>query len=528
MLDELLDQRVLDARIPAIGYIRVSLAREDMISPELQRKAIEEWAKRTGHRIIDWVEDLDKTGRNFKRKIMRVIERIEAGEARAIAVWKYSRFGRTREGVALNLGRVERAGAQLLSATEGIDTSSATGRLQRGVIMEFNSYESDRAGEQWIETHKWRREHGLPASGRRRFGYIWHPRKVTSPDGAVRLQAERYEPDPQTAKLIPELYQRYIAGEGFKQLAIWLNDQAAHTVRGQLWSNATLLGYMDSGFAAGYLRIHDPSCKEPYRSECPNHLFVKHPEFHHPEIISEEVWKLYRERRTQVRALAPRARKATYPLSGLARCGLCKASARRKTTSRYAYFTCNTRKCKGPKACPGTSVSIVKAEAGVREWLATVAGEVEAAAQRSAAGLDGSRVDQNARIVSELEAQEGRLARAVAKHMRTYALAGDEDDQDGSFERAYLNTLRELRDEKLKVSQALSAARREAAGGQSEVAMQRAAAEPVIIGLLQEWDALEPERINVLLRRVLRHLVVMPGGEVVPVPVWAVEEALAL
>jgi hypothetical protein len=30
---------------PAIGYIRVSMAREEMISPELQRKSIQDWAR---------------------------------------------------------------------------------------------------------------------------------------------------------------------------------------------------------------------------------------------------------------------------------------------------------------------------------------------------------------------------------------------------------------------------------------------------------------------------------------------------
>lgn len=30
-----------DGRIPTIGYIRVSMAREEMISPELQRTSIE-------------------------------------------------------------------------------------------------------------------------------------------------------------------------------------------------------------------------------------------------------------------------------------------------------------------------------------------------------------------------------------------------------------------------------------------------------------------------------------------------------
>ena len=39
---------------------------------------------------------------------MDVLGRVEAGEASEIAVWKYSRFGRNRLGVAVNLARLEK------------------------------------------------------------------------------------------------------------------------------------------------------------------------------------------------------------------------------------------------------------------------------------------------------------------------------------------------------------------------------------------------------------------------------------
>jgi site-specific DNA recombinase len=85
---------------PWIGYIRVSTWKEEKISPELQETALRAWAARTRRRLLEPLTiDLDVTGRNFKRKIMRDIERVERREAKGIAVWKYSRFGRTRDGV---------------------------------------------------------------------------------------------------------------------------------------------------------------------------------------------------------------------------------------------------------------------------------------------------------------------------------------------------------------------------------------------------------------------------------------------
>ncbi|MEU3218613.1 recombinase family protein [Streptomyces sp. NPDC006971] len=60
-----------DGLTPYIGYVRVSTWKEEKISPELQREAITRWARDVGARIIDWVEDLDESGRHFRRKITR-------------------------------------------------------------------------------------------------------------------------------------------------------------------------------------------------------------------------------------------------------------------------------------------------------------------------------------------------------------------------------------------------------------------------------------------------------------------------
>lgn len=100
---------------PWIGYIRVSTWKEEKISPELQKEAITQWARRTRRRIVAWIEDLDVSGRTFKRKIMQAIEHVEARRARGIAVWRYSRFGRDRVGNAINLARLEDIGGRLES-----------------------------------------------------------------------------------------------------------------------------------------------------------------------------------------------------------------------------------------------------------------------------------------------------------------------------------------------------------------------------------------------------------------------------
>jgi DNA invertase Pin-like site-specific DNA recombinase len=502
-----------DDLVPAIGYIRVSTAREEMISPELQRGTILQWAARTGHRIIDWVEDLDKTGRNFKRRIMEVIERVERGEAPVIAVWKFSRFGRTRVGVTANLARVEEAGGQLLSATEEVDTRTSFGRFQRGVIMELNALESERAGEQWKETHEYRRAQGLPSAGRPRYGYTWHPRKSYAPNGQITLQEERYEPDDDVKDVVASLYRRYAGGAGFPALAAWLNTNKQRTTRGSLWGPRTLQRYMDSGFAAGFLRVHDPDCTvQPYSTACPNHKLVPG---QHKAIIKPEDWAAYLRQRKAVGSLAPRLRSAVYPTTGLTRCGLCRGTAMRSGNKQS--IQCAARRRYGPVACKGTSRLSSLVEEGIRDWLeAKAAAEIVEDARLLPAPARPVTASRDSLV--ELREQVSRIERAIGKHMRVYAMV-EGDDPDGTLEKEYLQTLANLRAEKSELSGRLA---------KLETAAESAAAQDDLIAeamaaaadLQAEWDTIPPARANSLLRKLIRAIYIFPNGRLKIVPVW--------
>jgi site-specific DNA recombinase len=365
--------------IPAIGYIRVSMLQEEQISPEIQRHAITDWARRKGRRIVRWIEDLDVSGRTFHRKIMEGIQAIEDGEAREIAVWKYSRYGRNRTGNAINLGRINRAGGELQSATEDVDARTAVGKLTRGMLMEIAAFESDRTGEQWAEAHANRHARGLPAHGRDRFGYrlrgrvpdpLQPHRTIRAPDDGD----ERYEIDPRTGPALAELYYRYTAGEGARALSGWLNDAGLRTSRGNRWSDSVLLRMLDAGFGAGLLRVHDVncSCHEPGR--CPNKILVEGAQ---KPVITDAEWKAYRRRRDRVARTAPRARVSVYPLSGRMRCGHCGGSmsitANGSTPGVWYHCTAYMRK----RVCAARSARRLVVEERVLEVLAEWAEEIE-------------------------------------------------------------------------------------------------------------------------------------------------------
>jgi site-specific DNA recombinase len=52
----------------AVAYVRVSMARTGMISPELQMAAINEYCRRLKYQIVEVMEDLDLSGRFWRRR----------------------------------------------------------------------------------------------------------------------------------------------------------------------------------------------------------------------------------------------------------------------------------------------------------------------------------------------------------------------------------------------------------------------------------------------------------------------------
>lgn len=489
---------------PFIGYIRVSTWREEKISPDLQKTAVREWARRTGRRIIGWIIDLDATGRNFKRKIMRGIEAVEANLARGIAVWRYSRFGRNRTGNAVNLARLEGVGGKLESATEAIDASTAIGEFQREMIFAFGNFESNRASEQWRETHDLRRDTlKLPATGRSRFGYVWHrrwdPRTET-------LQKERYElsGDDGAAEALYEAYERKVSGDAFATVAAWLNTAGYRTVRGYLWDDSSLRKYMDSGFAAGLLRVHDRACKCNALWKCTNYTFKPGAQ---PPIFQDgdDLWERYLKHREQVKSTAPRARNATYAHSGLMRheCHQGMSAAQNKSRKHgvingYAY-RCSFYIRTGGTGCKGGQITRERVERETRDWLSReVADGVDAAPaisqqRRDVAKERAQAARERARLTAEVKKLQAGLARLQADRA-----VNPDDYPQGAYEAA-----RDRIKQQSDAAEALLA----------KVAVVEATPDitdyqPLIVGLLDEWETLTAGERNGILRQLLRRVAV--------------------
>jgi site-specific DNA recombinase len=297
----------------AVAYVRVSIERQGMISPELQMKAVSEYCQLRDYRVVRVIEDLDLSGRFWKtRQVDQAIGMLERGQADVIVVWRWSRVSRNRLDWALALGRVDAAGGRLESASEGFDTSTATGRFARGMLAEFAAFESDRMADVWREVRDRRVARGLTPFGHDHFGYRRRPHGT-------------YAIDKKTGPILADLYRRYTAGETFPELTAWLHKHRVSSATTgqpkQRWGHATLLQRMDKSFAAGFIQLegeHLPGAQEP--------------------LITPEEWEAYLQQR-RLRAKTRVIQVDTFLLAGLVRCS-CGRPMRPHEGTKKRNFRC--------------------------------------------------------------------------------------------------------------------------------------------------------------------------------------------
>lgn len=274
----------------AIIYLRQSVHREESISLELQEIACRDYCDRAGYVVIGVEADPGISGRTWNRPaVQRTMTALEAKDADVVVLWKWSRLSRSRKDWALAIDRADIAGGKIESATEPIDTATASGRFARGVMTEYAAFQSEQIGEQWEEVRQRRLKLGLPASGRLPFGWEWH-------EGGIRPHVEQ-------APLVVEMYRRYLSGDGSAAIAQWLNLQGVAAPNGGLWRRARPLTVMDSPIHAGLV---------PYRE-------ATYPGQHDP-IIESDTWEQYRRERERRRETGAKPRSYAHLLSNLVIC----------------------------------------------------------------------------------------------------------------------------------------------------------------------------------------------------------------
>lgn len=408
--------RLAAVRPRAVIYLRQSTPREESVSLEQQETACRDYCRRSGYDVVHVDQD-GITGQTWRKRpgVQRVMRMIDEREADVLVLWKWSRFARRRLDFEVALDRVRGVGGEVEAATEPIDTKTAAGRFQRGVLAEVAAFEAERIGEGWEETHARRRAAGLPAQGGRKYGY--------------RREGEDYVIEEAEADVLRWAYGRVIEGRGATWIAAELNRQGIVNPAGNVWAQGRIYRLLDSGFAAGLL-VHEP--RDDHNRKTGTRTYH---EGRQPPIITREAWETYQLARRAHADRPSRTVEAKYPLTGLVKCGDCGSgmwAARAQGHGPGHNYVCGLWQRTRTVRC----VTAVRhrVEAAVLEWLGLYVDRVERAADADRAAQSRlSRVKRTAedaqRRAQSVEAKLSRLALAFAEGTvpeAGYAAARDE------------------------------------------------------------------------------------------------------
>ena len=132
--------------LPLSGYVRVSRVGdregEGFISPEVQERAIREWAERQGVEVVMQPAELNVSGGTMDRPVFnKIMERIRHGESGGIVVYKTDRFARSLLGAITVMAELGEHGAIFASATEPeLDYTTPSGRAFLQQMFVFAEY----------------------------------------------------------------------------------------------------------------------------------------------------------------------------------------------------------------------------------------------------------------------------------------------------------------------------------------------------------------------------------------------------
>ncbi len=122
-------------------YLRVSTTGQDVKSQEPDLRA---WVRAHARgSAVRWFRD-HFTGATLSRPQMRDLEAdVRAGRVGTVVVWRLDRLGRTAGQTITFLDELNASGVRFVSLRDGVDTSTASGRLLRTILAGFAEYERE-------------------------------------------------------------------------------------------------------------------------------------------------------------------------------------------------------------------------------------------------------------------------------------------------------------------------------------------------------------------------------------------------
>ncbi|ASR87211.1 serine integrase [Mycobacterium phage LastHope] len=268
--------------------------------------------------------DVSATKSKPRPQFEEMMKAVDAGEVDVIVSRHLDRLLRRLAELERTLERCAPVGAAIITASDGIDTSTDGGRTTARILASVAQGEIERKSARQLSQARQAAKAGKWVGGRRPFGY--------EADGMTIRDCE--------ADLVRQGYADILAGESLAEVARrWNTAGMTGPQYGKPWTFTTVREVLTNARHAG-LRRHGPTQAEIRRN--PEVGIVAKAEW--PPLVDEMTW------RAAVRIIAdPSKRRGPTRgygmLTGVCECGVCGAPVRRGTARRgIPAYKCETGK----------------------------------------------------------------------------------------------------------------------------------------------------------------------------------------
>ena len=156
---------------PAILYSRVSVQSDDGVSLQMQEERMRAFCLANGYDVVGCFTETISGARAANRAQLQQALEMVCNCRGVLVVYALSRLARSvRDTLAIS-ERLEKAGANLASLNERIDTSSAIGKMVFRLLSTLNEFERDQLAERTTAAMGFLRRQGKRISSRIPLGY---------------------------------------------------------------------------------------------------------------------------------------------------------------------------------------------------------------------------------------------------------------------------------------------------------------------------------------------------------------------
>jgi site-specific DNA recombinase len=367
----------MSANMRAVTYCRFSTDKQREASIEDQYRNCERYAEREGWTITKRYEDKGVSGsKNDRPGYQQMLADAKAKAFDVLIVDDLSRLSRDDVETKTTIRRLKFWGLRVVGVSDGFDTGNKGYKIQAGVRGLMNEIYLDDLRE---KTHRGLTGQALAGNncGGRAYGYrhvpVEDPKKRDQFDRPL-VVAVRREVDPEQAKWVRWVFQRYADGHSPRAIAAELNKRKVPSPRGSAWLQSCVYGNRTKG--TGLLNqelyrgrfvwnrsqwVRHPDSGKRHRIERPESEWIVQ-EMPELRIVPQKLWDRVKARQREQheaseairKALHERARFAPPPgylFSSLLKCGVCGANF---VICNQSAYGCASYTNGGKHAC-GTS-----------------------------------------------------------------------------------------------------------------------------------------------------------------------------